>query len=79
MVTPGDTNCDGVVELADAILVMQSLANPDKYGMTGTAEKHLTKQGKANADVAGNSNGITSDDALAIQEYLLKLITKLPK
>jgi len=79
MVTPGDTNCDGVVELADAILVMQSLANPDKYGLTGSAEKHLTKQGKANADVTGNSNGLTSDDALTIQKYLLKLINKLPE
>ena len=26
----GDTNCDGNVELADAILIMQSLANPDR-------------------------------------------------
>ena len=78
MVTPGDTNCDGTVELADAILIMQALANPNKYGLTGSDERHLTGQGKANGDVTGNKDGLTSDDALTIQMYLLKLIGNLP-
>ena len=71
----GDTNCDGKVELADAILIMQSLANPNKYGLTGTDSKHLTAQGKTNGDI--NGDGITSDDALSIQKYLLHLISSL--
>ena len=71
----GDTNCDGKVELADAILIMQSLANPDKYGENGTAEKPLTKQGRKNGDV--NSDGLSADDALSIQKFLLHLIPSL--
>lgn len=54
----GDTDCDGKVNINDAILVMQSIANPDKY--------KISEQGKANADIDGN--GITLSDALAIQE-----------
>ncbi|HOH86916.1 MAG TPA: dockerin type I repeat-containing protein, partial [Ruminococcus sp.] len=71
----GDTNCDGKVELADAILIMQSLANPDKYGENGTAEKPLTKLGRKNGDV--NSNGLSADDALSIQKFLLHIIPSL--
>ena len=67
----GDTNCDDKVELADAILIMQALANPDKYGEEGTAEKHLTSQGKVNGDVDDSTEGLTPNDALFIQEYLL--------
>ncbi|WP_297957417.1 glycosyl hydrolase [uncultured Ruminococcus sp.] len=67
----GDTNCDTKVELADAILIMQALANPNKYGVKGTYEKHLTEQGKLNGDVDKSVEGLTSNDALFIQEYLL--------
>ena len=67
----GDANCDGNLELADAILIMQSLANPNKYGLSGTDSKHLTEQGKLNGDVDKSTKGITADDALMIQEYLL--------
>ncbi|MDE5770614.1 MAG: dockerin type I repeat-containing protein [Ruminococcus sp.] len=56
----GDTDCNGSVNINDAILVMQSIANPDKY--------QLSWQGKANADVVGDGNGITISDAIAIQE-----------
>ena len=79
VVTPGDTNCDGTVELADAILIMQALANPNKYGIDGENEVHLTAQGRINGDVTGNANGLTADDALTIQKFLLKLINKLPE
>ena len=75
----GDTNCDGSVSLADAVLIMQSLANPSKFGLNGTDEKHITEQGSANGDVNGTGNGITNLDALAIQKYCLKLIDKLPE
>lgn len=57
----GDSNCDGGMDLADAIFIMQSLANPDKY--------QLTEQGRFNGDL--NGDGVTSGDALSIQNRLL--------
>ena len=65
----GDANCDKQVNLADAVLIMQSISNPDKYT--------LKPQGEKNADVDGSA-GITNKDALAIQQYKLGLIKKLP-
>ena len=59
----GDANCSGAVEMSDAVLIMQTLANPSKY--------KLTDQGKANADMDGD--GITSGDALAVQKQLLNI------
>jgi endoglucanase len=73
----GDTNCDDTVELADAILIMQSLANPNKYGVGGSDAHALTEQGRANADVDKSVKGLTSGDALRIQEYLLHLADSL--
>ncbi len=67
----GDANCDGEVNMADAVLVMQTLANPDKYS--------LTDKGGLNADVSGGNDGITNKDALAIQKFKLGLITALPE
>lgn len=59
----GDANCDEGVDMADVVLIMQSLANPDKYS--------LTPQGRFNGDMADPGDGITLGDALAIQEILL--------
>jgi hypothetical protein len=67
----GDSNCDGSVDMADAVMIMQALANPNKYGIDGTAEHHLTKQGKLNGDM--NGDGLTVGDAQAIQLKLLGL------
>ena len=67
----GDANCDGQVDLSDAVMIMQALANPNKYGIDGTAEHHLTEQGKANGDM--NGDGLTVGDAQAIQKILLGL------
>ena len=69
----GDANCDTNVNMSDAVIIMQSLANPDKYGVNGTDEHHITEQGKKNGDIAGNNDGITNSDALAIQRKLLGL------
>ena len=69
----GDANCDGTVDMADAVLIMQSLANPDKYGVNGTDSHHITSQGLSNGDVDTGSKGLTSNDALEIQRYLLGL------
>lgn len=73
----GDANYDEQVDLSDAVLIMQSLANPNKYGLG--VEKGITATGVANADVYNNGDGITSQDALSIQRYLLNLIPKLPE
>ncbi len=67
----GDANCDSEVDMSDVVLVMQSLANPNKYGLNGTDEHHITEKGIDCADVEGNGNGITASDALKIQMYLL--------
>ncbi|WP_295081317.1 glycoside hydrolase family 9 protein [Ruminococcus sp.] len=73
----GDVNCDGTVDMADAVLIMQSLANPNKYGIGGTSDKCLTEQGAANGDVDTSVAGLTSNDALKIQEFLLGKVKSL--
>ncbi|EWM53228.1 cellulase family glycosylhydrolase [Ruminococcus flavefaciens] len=65
----GDANGDGVVDLADAIFIMQCLANPNKY--------QLSDAGRVAADVYGD-DGVTGDDAMAIQLLLIKKISSLP-
>ena len=74
---PGDANCDDGVDLSDTVMIMQALANPNKYGLNGSDKTHITEQGIKNADVIGN-NGMTTEDAGAIQRYLLHIITELP-
>ena len=66
----GDANGDGAVDVADVVLVKCYLINGESYSMT--------KQGAANADVQGKSNGINVQDVIAIQKYVLKLIDELP-
>ena len=65
----GDANGDGTVDISDAVLIMQSQANPSKYGTNGTDKGHLTEDGSKRADVDGG--GVTNKDALTIQQYLL--------
>ncbi|MDE5945892.1 MAG: glycoside hydrolase family 9 protein [Oscillospiraceae bacterium] len=66
----GDANDDGTVDVADVVATAAYVGNPD-------ANK-LPAQGLINADVHANGNGITADDALAIQQYLAKIVTELP-
>ncbi|MBP3267458.1 MAG: hypothetical protein J6M07_03935, partial [Ruminococcus sp.] len=78
----GDTNCDGNVDMSDAVLIMQFQANPSAYGLTGSNKGHITKQGLANGDVIGGTSGkggdgVTVNDALQIQKYMLTLVTEL--
>ena len=73
----GDANCDGQIDLSDAVMIMQALANPNKYGIGGTAEKHLTEQGQINGDMDGD--GLTVGDAQAIQSKLLGLSDTVPE
>ncbi|WP_051411557.1 glycoside hydrolase family 2 TIM barrel-domain containing protein [Ruminococcus flavefaciens] len=74
----GDADCDGEVAMNDIVLIMQSLANPNKFGLNGTDEHHITEQGQRNADVYENGkSGITNNDAMQIQKYLLGLVESL--
>jgi mannan endo-1,4-beta-mannosidase len=66
----GDANEDGEVNMADAIAIMRSQADPDEYA--------LSVQGKANADVWGGGDGITNNDALTIQQFEAGIVTSLP-
>ena len=49
--------------MSDAVIIMQSQANPDKY--------ELTNKGKFNGDIYETGNGITVNDALQFQKKLL--------
>lgn len=69
----GDANCDNELSMADAVLIMQSIANPAKFGIEGTDEHHITENGKKNADIVGKNDGVTNADALAVQKMLLNL------
>ena len=61
----GDANNDGETDMADAVLIMQAYANPDKY--------HLTEKGSFNADIFSTGDGVTPKDAQKIQMMLLGL------
>ena len=63
----GDANCDGIVTLADAAAVFQSMGNGDKY--------KLSENGSKNADVDG-VKGITASDALIIQKIQAGIIKR---
>lgn len=77
----GDANCDNIVDIADAVLIMQKIANPDNYGLGGASPLAITPQGEANGDVispTGNGgDGITNADALQIQNYLIGIVAEL--
>ena len=73
----GDANCDRTVDMADAVLIMQSISNPNKYGLNGTDKNHITSEGQNLADVDGYPNGVTSADAARIQQFLLGKIDNL--
>ena len=65
----GDANADGSIDMADAVIIMQALANPNRYGLEGSDERHITNRGFALGDL--NSNGLTVNDAQLIQNMLL--------
>jgi len=71
----GDANLDNVVDMSDSVMVMQAYLNPEKYGENGSSDDHIDPLGLKNADVDGK-NGVDLNDALLIQKYALKIITK---
>ncbi|MCR4794986.1 MAG: dockerin type I repeat-containing protein [Ruminococcus sp.] len=71
--TYGDANCDGTIDMSDVVLIMQALANPNKYDVNGSDLNCITALGRKNADVWNTGDGVTTQDALHIQKYLLGL------
>ncbi|MBQ9898696.1 MAG: endo-1,4-beta-xylanase [Ruminococcus sp.] len=67
---PGDANEDDEVNMADAVFIMRNQADPDEF--------ILTERGRRLADVIGGSDGVTNNDALAIQKYEAGIYTSLP-
>lgn len=65
----GDANCDEQVDMADVVLIMQAMANPNIYGGVAPYYYGITELGKLNGDM--NGNGLTVGDAQAIQRKLL--------
>ena len=72
---PGDANGDGQLDMSDIVLIMQALANPNKYGVNGTDPRHITSEGSKCADTDGD--GLTVNDAQRIQLYLLGKLKSL--
>ncbi|WP_295093631.1 hypothetical protein [Ruminococcus sp.] len=59
----GDATADGELMINDAVIIMQTLCNPNKYA--------LSIRGEFNADVNNTNDGITLNDALTVQKKLL--------
>ena len=57
--------------MSDIVLIMQALANPDKFGVDGYDPTHITANGFKYADT--NGDGLTVSDAANIQKFLLGL------
>ncbi len=72
----GDANCDFEVDMSDVVMIMQSYLNPAKYGEKGTSSERIKPQGIINGDV-DTIQGLNLQDALRIQEYILKLLDVL--
>lgn len=66
---PGDANTDKKINVADAVAILQFVANKTKY--------ELSAQGADNADVDG-ATGITGGDAIAVQKYDAGIVKALP-
>lgn len=64
--TLGDANCDGSVDISDAVLIKCYLIDNNKYPMS--------EQGVANSDVQGSGNGVNAQDAVAVQKYVIGII-----
>lgn len=66
----GDVNGDGIVSIADAVAVAAYVGNPEANSIDSALI--------ANGDVHSTGNGIDASDALAIQQYIAQIVSKLP-
>lgn len=67
----GDANDDGIVDVADATIILQHIGNGDKY--------KLSAVGAANADCYDPGSGVTALDALAVQKLDADVLHSLPE
>jgi len=67
---PGDVNTNGKVDSADVVAAAAYVGNPEK--------NPVKIQGITNGDIHNTGDGLTANDALTIQQYLAKIITKIP-
>lgn len=63
----GDANDDGVLNISDAVMIMQALSNADEYKLSETAIN--------SADISNHGDGITNSDALVIQQVISNMIS----
>lgn len=68
----GDANDDKTVDVADAVYILQAIADPSSDEFTRTA------QGEINADCHKAGNGVDAEDALAILKFKANIVTELP-
>ena len=66
----GDATLDGNVDIADAVAVASYVGDG--------AENKLSAEALKNADVQAVGDGVTANDALAIQQYLANVVKELP-
>ena len=66
----GDVNVDGTVDIADVVAAAAFVGDSTK--------NPVSAQGLKNGDVQNNGDGLTANDALAIQQYLAGSIAELP-
>lgn len=66
----GDVNLNAEVEVADAVYILQNIADPSEFAISSLALD--------SADVTGGNNGIDTEDALAILRYCCGLNNELP-
>ncbi len=67
----GDADLDGDVTISDVTVVLAAVAAP--------SSAKIKEQGRLNADVYQNGDGLSSLDAVSIQKYLAFIITELPE
>lgn len=67
----GDADLSGDVNIADAVRIMSFVENENEYP--------LEEQGKINADVYTNGDGLNNMDALAVQKYIAQVLEELPE
>ena len=75
----GDANCDGVVNMADAVTVLL-FASKDEIDFSVYGEQFnvdLSEIAYANADVHETGNGVNASDVFVIQQYATGVIESL--
>jgi hypothetical protein len=67
----GDADCNGSVEISDAVRIMSYTNNTIQYP--------LSEQGLNNADVYNRGDGLNNMDALAVQKRCANVLSELPE